>query len=138
MRSAPTITASMPPRRQQQAGGVVGDDGVRHTVLAKFPGGQQALVARTRFGNPDVDVDSLIERRIHRRQRGAVVDGRQPAGVAVGHHFEPARRPGRRSKWQPVVADAAALLDVLGCISHTDVWRGGKGTTFVGKETSFR
>jgi hypothetical protein len=29
-------------------------------------------------------------------------------------------------------------ITVTGCISHTDVWRGGKGTTFVGKETSFR
>jgi hypothetical protein len=38
----------------QDAGGVVGDQGVRHAVLGQFPGGEQALVARPGFGYPDM------------------------------------------------------------------------------------
>ncbi|KFB70207.1 MAG: hypothetical protein CAPSK01_000042 [Candidatus Accumulibacter vicinus] len=85
-----------------------------YAVLVKFPGGQQALVARARLGNPDMEVDSLVERGIDRCQRRPVVDGRQPAGVAVGHDLDaPALADLCAQPLQAVLADAAALLHIL-------------------------
>ncbi len=44
------------PVLHQMAAGVVGDDGVRHAVLAEFPRGQRrTLVARAGFVDPDMD-----------------------------------------------------------------------------------
>ena len=55
-RSVPTMHEIDPAVLHQMAAGIVGDDGVRHAVLAEFPGGQRrALVARARLVHPDVD-----------------------------------------------------------------------------------
>ena len=80
----------------QVAAGVVGDHGVGHAVLAEFPGRQRgALVARAGFVDPDMDGDAGIVGLVDRRERGAPIDGGEPAGVAMGQDVDRARR------WRP-------------------------------------
>ena len=71
----------------QVAARVIDDQRVRHAMRCQFPGGKQALVARTRFVDPDLQRHAGIVRLVDRRQRGAVIDGGDPAGVAVGQHL---------------------------------------------------
>ncbi len=104
-----------PAAAHEQAGGVVGDQRVRHAVLFEFPGGEQALVARPRLGDPDMDGNAGIVRRIDRRQCGAAVDGGQPAGVAVGHHVQRLAVGDDQvvPQAQAMLADGGVLRDVL-------------------------
>jgi hypothetical protein len=89
--SPSAVTRSVPddhhvdhPVLHQVAAGVVRDHRVRHAVLTKFPGGQSgALVARTRLVDPDMERHPPVVRHVDRCQRGAEIDGRKPAGVAV-------------------------------------------------------
>ena len=67
------------------AAGIVGDDGMRHPVFAKFPGGELgALAARPRFVHPNVNRNPGIMRGIDGRSGGPIIDEREPAGVAMG------------------------------------------------------
>ena len=103
-------------RPHQVAPGVVDDHGVRHAVLEKLPGGEAgALVARTGLVHPDVQVHAALEGGEDRAERGAPVDGRQPAGVAVGEDVQAASGLlGRRFQdRRPVAADGLAGGDVL-------------------------
>jgi len=69
----------------QMAADIVGDDDVRHPVLAQFPGGQAgALVARAGLVDPDMNRDAGIVRDIDGGQRRTPIDRRQPAGIAMG------------------------------------------------------
>ena len=73
----------------QMAAGIVDDQRVRHAVAGHLPGGELGtLVARPRLVDIDVDRNAGFRRQIDRRGRGAVVDGRQPAGVAVGQDVD--------------------------------------------------
>ena len=58
-------------------------------MTAQLPGGERrALIARPGLVDPDMDRDAAIMGQVDRRQRGAPVDRRQPAGVAVGEHVD--------------------------------------------------
>ena len=101
----------------EMAAHVVGDDRVRHAVLAQFPGGEAgALVARPRLVHPDVDGDAPVVGGVDGRGGRAVVDKGQPAGVAVGQHVDrlaalaPADLLDER---HAVLADAPAELGIL-------------------------
>ncbi len=73
----------------QVAAGVVGNHAVRHALFAQLEGGQaRALVARPGLIHPDVDGQTLCVRQVDRRQRGAPVDGGEPARVAMRQHVE--------------------------------------------------
>ena len=52
-------------------------------------------------------------RLVYRRQRRTPLDGRQPAGVAVGHDLQRALRWQRPQQFQAVLADAGTVADVL-------------------------
>ena len=68
---------------------IVGDHGVRHAVPRQFERGEQsALVARARLVDPYVNWNAGVVREIDRRGRGAVIDRRQPAGVAMRQDVE--------------------------------------------------
>ena len=71
------------------AAGIVGEDGVRHAMAAQFKRGQRsALVARAGFIHPDMQRDAGVMRQIDRRQGGAVIHRRQPAGIAMGEDVD--------------------------------------------------
>ncbi len=75
----------------QMAAGIVDDDGMRHAVLAQFPGGEAgALIARPGLVDPDMERDAAIMRQIDRRERRAPIDRREPAGVAMGQDLDAA------------------------------------------------
>src|SRR4029077_8412012 len=99
----------------QVAAGIVSDHGVRHAVLAEFPGRQAgALVARPRLVDPDMDRQTGIVRLVDRRQRRAPVDGGEPACIAVGEGIEAwAARLEPADLAQAMLADAPADLDIL-------------------------
>ena len=72
---------------------IVDDDGMRHPVLPKLPGGESgALIARAGFVDEDMHRDAGRVRRVDRRRRGAPVDGRKPAGVAMSQDVDRASR----------------------------------------------
>ena len=100
------------------AAGIVDDQRVRHAVAGHLPGGQLgALVARARLVDIDVDRNAGFGGEIDRRGGGAVVDGGQPAGIAVGQDVD--RFAGLLGRGdlpddlQAVLADAAVELDIL-------------------------
>src|SRR5439155_14396622 len=102
----------------QMAADIVDDDGVRHAVLAKLPGGQAGpLVARARLVNPDMDGDTVVMGAEHRGKRGAPIDGGEPAGIAMGQEID--RRgavlaiPGGADERAAMRADRAIDRDVL-------------------------
>jgi hypothetical protein len=71
------------------AASVVGDHGVGNAMLAQLPRRQRrALVARPGFVDPHVQGNARVVRLVDGRQRGSVVDGGQPAGIAVGKHVD--------------------------------------------------
>ena len=73
----------------QMAAGIVGNDRVRHAVMAELPGRQRgALIARAGLVDPDMDGDAAVMRQIDRRGGRAPIDRRQPAGVAMGQHID--------------------------------------------------
>ena len=101
----------------QVAAGIVDDDRVRDAVLAELPGGEAgALVARPGLVDPDMDRDAVVMGAIDRRQRGAPIDGREPAGVAMGQDLD--RRsvalapPGLGDQPRAVLADRAVDRDI--------------------------
>ena len=113
----------------QMAAGVVGDHRVRHAVMAEFPGGQRsALIARPGLVDPDVDGEAAIMRQIDRRRRRAPIDGRKPAGVAMGQDIDGfARLLGRGDRFdqrQAVPADIPV---------DRDIFFGDFGGTLVGR-----
>ena len=102
----------------QVAAGIVDDQGVRHAMAGHFPGGElRALIARARFVDIDVDRNAGLDRQIDRRGGGAVIDRRQPAGVAMGEDVDPFARllPGGDllDDGEPVAADGAVEFDIL-------------------------
>ena len=71
------------------AAGIVGQDGVLDAMAAQLEGGERsALVARPRLVHPDMQRNARIMRQIDRRQRGAVIHRRQPAGIAMGEDVD--------------------------------------------------
>ena len=46
------------------------------------------MIARARFADPNMDVDSAIVSQINRRERRAPIHRRQPAGIAVGEDID--------------------------------------------------
>ena len=102
----------------QMAAGIVGDDGMRHPVLRQFPGGEaRPLVARPGLVDPDMQRNPVLMRAIDRRQRGAPIDRRQPAGVAMRQDLHrPAGGLGavcRGDQLPAVLADGAVDRDIL-------------------------
>ena len=102
----------------QMAAGIVDDQRVRHAVAGHLPGGELgALVARARLVDIDVDRNAGLGGEIDRRGGGAVVDRRQPAGIAVGEDVD--RLAGLLLRRDPlddlkaVPADRAVEFDVL-------------------------
>jgi len=64
--------------------GVVGDDGMLDTVLAKFPGCQAgSLVEGAGLIHPDMDIKAVVIGSINRCRGSAVLDAGQPTGIAV-------------------------------------------------------
>ena len=71
------------------AAGIVGDHRMRDPVIEQFPGGQAgALVARSGLIDPDMNRNALVVGDVDRRKSGAPIDGRQPAGVAMGQQID--------------------------------------------------
>ncbi len=104
------------PALHEMAAGVVGDDGVRHAVLAEFERGQRrALIARSRLVDEDVHRHAAIMRHVDRRRRRAPIDGRQPSGVAMGQDVDRASALAmdRFDQGQAGFADAPVQGDVL-------------------------
>ena len=101
----------------QMPAGIVGDHGVRHAVLEQLPGGEAgALVARARLVDPDMEGNALVTRAVDRRQRGAPIDRRQPAGVAMRQNLDRAAAFAalrRGDQIDTVVADRAVDRDIL-------------------------
>ena len=115
----------------QMAAGIIGDHRVGDAVLAEFPGGQAgALVARPRLVDPHMHRDPRIISAVDRRQGGAPIDRREPAGVAVGqdlHRAAPALSPMRVfDQPEPVLADRAVDRDILFGDFPRPCDRGGK------------
>ena len=83
---------------------------------AELPGGEAgALVARPGLVDPDMHRDARIVGAVDRRQRGAPIDRRQPAGIAMGQDLDatglPPLAPLRLGdQRQAVLADRAALI----------------------------
>ena len=95
---------------------VVDDQGVRDPGIGEFPRCQRrALVPRPRLAHPDVDVDTLRVRQVHRGRGGPEFDARKSTGIAVRHHLHLA--PGLLRPLTDEVeassADPAALIHVL-------------------------
>src|ERR1700722_16757232 len=104
------------PMLHQMAAGIVGDDRMRHAMLAEFEGGQRgALIARPRLVDKDMDRHAAIMRNIDRRGRGAPVDSGEPASVAMSEHIHgPAKPPVRLlDQRQTGRADTPAEFDVF-------------------------
>jgi predicted nucleic acid-binding protein len=100
----------------EMAAGVVDDDGVRHAVLGEFERGQRrALIARPRLVDEDVHRRAAVVGHVDRRRRGAPIDRRQPAGVAMGQDVDraPALAVDRFDQGQAGLADAPVAGDVL-------------------------
>ena len=104
----------------QMAAGVIDDDRMGDTVLAEFPRRQcSALVARPRLVDPDMHGDAGIMRLVDGRGGGAPVDGREPAGIAMGENIDRlagglARRRGA-DEGEAVIADRRTERDILVC-----------------------
>src|SRR5208337_4680645 len=103
----------------QVAAGVVDDQRMRGSVMNELPGGERrALVARPSLVDIDVDRYPLLHREVDRRGRCAVVDGGEPAGVAMSEDVD--RLSGRlflgdlANNGEPVPADGAVDGDVFG------------------------
>ena len=107
------------PAPHEEAGGVVGDDLVRHALLRQLPRGERrALRARARLVAEDVELAARRLRRIHRRGGGADVHEGQPAGVAMREHPHAVA-----NQLRPVLADGFAMRHVL----VGEVLGGGEG-----------
>ena len=69
----------------QMPAGIIGNHRMRHAMRAQFPGGQRRpLIARAGFIHPDMHRDPSIMRHINRRECGAPIHRRDPAGIAMG------------------------------------------------------
>ena len=101
----------------EMAAGVVGDQRERHAVLAEFEGGERgALIARPRLVDIDMHRHAAVMGEIDRRRRGAPIDGREPAGVAMGQHVDRASACARCAasiSVKPASPMAQVELDVL-------------------------
>ena len=121
-RSVPTITRSTIAVLHQMPAGVVGNHGVRHAMPAEFPGSERrTLIARPGFVHPDMQVDPRVVRRVDWRKGGAPIDGRQPAGVAVGQHVDAtpccAACSISGSPWRPIASFCAASSSAIAAAS---------------------
>ena len=102
----------------QMAAGIVDDDRMGDAVLAEFPCRQRsALVARPRLVDPDMHGNAGIMRLVDGRGGGAPVDGREPAGIAMGENIDRlagrlARRRGA-DEGEAVIADRRTERDIL-------------------------
>ena len=95
VRSVPTMQKSTWPRCIRWPPALSAITVCGTPCLRELPGRQAgALVARPRLVDPDMDRDAGIVRLVDRRQRGAPVDGGEPAGVAMGERVDAARRRG--------------------------------------------
>ena len=100
---------------------IVGNDGVRNTVLREFERGQQrALIAGPRLIDPNMKRQPGVMRQIHRRGCGAVVSGRQPPRVAMRQDVERAPRifgvvlcVKRAEQCQSMLANGARQADIF-------------------------
>ena len=94
---------------------VVDDQRVRHTVRGQLPRRQQPLAAWPRLVDPHVDRDRRVVRLVDRRQGGAEVDRRDPAGIAMRQHlYRPVyARMHRGDQAGAVRTDRAIQCDVL-------------------------
>jgi len=73
----------------QMAAGIVGDDGMRHTMRTQLERSQRrALIAWARFIDPDMERQSCVMGHVDRRKRSPPIDARKPAGVAMGEDVE--------------------------------------------------
>ena len=85
--------------------------------MTQFEGRQRgALVARTGFVDPDVQVDTTFAGDIDRRERRAPIHGRQPAGVAMGQDVDGPTvllAVNRLDDIGPVIADRSTGGDIL-------------------------
>src|ERR1700733_10101468 len=100
------------------AAGIVGDDGVRHTVMRQLPGGERsALVARTGLVDPDMDLQTAVVRQIDRCGGRSPVDGSGPAGMAMREDVDRLIRflpwGNRLDQRQAIPADRLIDCDVL-------------------------
>ena len=69
----------------QMAADIIDNDGMGHTMLAKFPGCQTCpLIAGPGFISPDMHINAGVISFIDRRQGRAPINRRQPTGIAVG------------------------------------------------------
>ena len=102
----------------QMAAGVIDDDRMGDAVLAEFPRRQgSALVARPRLVDPDMHGNAGVMRLVDGRGGGAPVDGREPAGIAMGENIDGlagglARRRGP-DEGEAMIADRRAERDIL-------------------------
>ena len=99
------------------AAGIVGNHGMRHAMMAEFPGGERGtLIARARFVHIDVNGNPGVMRGIDRRSRRAEIDGREPAGVAMSEDVDALARLFRRAIFGSVqvhVADRRVDGDIF-------------------------
>src|SRR5579883_3055067 len=75
----------------QMAAGIVDDNCMRHTMLAKLPSRERgALIARPRFINPNMQSDSFVMRHVNWRGGGAPVHRCEPPRIAMCQNIESA------------------------------------------------
>ena len=123
--------------------GVVGNDGVRHAVLAEFPRGELcALAARARLVHPNVDGDAGIVRGVNGRSGRSMIHEGKPTGVAMCEDIHrradlaPADATDER---EPVPADCAAcrgifICDQSGSLASDGNFRARSGAARDGRE----
>ena len=99
------------------ATGIVHDKVMADAVAVQLPACQlRALIAGAGFVDEDMDVDPLLDRVVDGRGGGAPIDGRGPAGVAMGQHVDtPAALLlcDLADDLQPVQPDLAVDLHIL-------------------------
>ena len=100
-------------------GCAVGYHRVVYASLGQLPCGEiDALVARPRFTDPDVDRHALLMGEINRREGRAPFQGGEPTRIAVRHQLQGFRRfiPAQvLQQRQRVFTDGPAICDIFFC-----------------------
>ena len=109
---------------------------MRDAVVQQFPGGQAgALIARPGLIDPDMDCDPLVMGQVDRRQCRAPIDGRQPAGVAMGQQIDRSAAvvsfPNIGDQLGAMSADGAAGGDII--VANLGGAAVGHGEAFAGR-----